>query len=665
GFVAANGRVVTEEKLSLAQNPAGVHLESIVDAPAAMAPQEEAPDNAARLDLFEPLGEPYAPGDNYALVHDNPFHTGINDPLSTFSVDVDTAAYAIVRRQLVQQQAAPVPEAVRIEELINYFGYDYAAPVVEPELLENGVVTQSSLERLAADDNTFAPFATHIEVTDCPWTQGHQLVRIGIKGMEVAQEDRPAAHLTFLLDVSGSMNRENKLPLVKESLKMLLGQLNADDHVSIVVYAGAAGLVLEHASAADVHAIEEALDKLSAGGSTAGGAGIELAYDIAQKHYVDGGVNRVILCTDGDFNVGISDRDALVDLIQDKANPEPGDDGQTRGVYLSAMGFGFGNLNDNMMEPLTNAGNGNYAYIDTADEAHKVMVEQVGGTLVAIAKDVKIQVEFNPSQVLAYRLIGYENRILAAEDFANDTVDAGDIGAGHTVTALYEVVPFPDDGLGDEESLRMVKEQIEALDEALAFSTSVLDNTPLTAEQYDKLVGSIRMMQQQRSVALALESRAKRRLPDIAADGIDMRYRDGRAFVDGLDDMDELLVVNLRYKPVDAPAQQGTSRLIQTPVGLSSVPFEEASEDTRFAAAVAGFGMVLRHSPHRGEADMQWVLDTAGSALGDDAFGYRAGFVSLVEQAAQLVPDDAEKDRNVIAPREGRQPIERRRELGR
>ncbi|MEM9416297.1 MAG: von Willebrand factor type A domain-containing protein [Planctomycetota bacterium] len=615
-----------------------------------------------RLVALQRIEDPYTPGDSYALVHDNPFRTGMMDPLSTFSVDVDTAAYSIVRRQLLQQGYAPVPEAVRIEELVNYFDYSYAAPKVDPGLLDNGVVTQASLERLAADDDTFAPFATHVEVTDCPWTDGHQLVRIGIRGMDVAQQDRPAAHLTFLLDVSGSMSSANKLPLVKESLKMLLGQLNADDHVSIVVYAGAAGLVLEHASAADIPTIEAALDKLSAGGSTAGGAGIELAYDIAQRHYVDGGVNRVILCTDGDFNVGISDRDALVDLIKEKANPEAGEDGETRGVYLSVMGFGFGNLNDNMMEPLTNAGNGNYAYIDTADEAHKVMVEQVGGTLVTIAKDVKIQVEFNPSQVLAYRLIGYENRILAAEDFANDTVDAGDIGAGHTVTALYEVVPFPDDGLGDAESLRMVKEQIEALDEALAFSTSVLENTPLTMEQYDKLVGSIRMMQQQREVAAAMESRAKRRLPEAVTDGIDMRYRNGRDFVDGLDELDELLVVNLRYKPVDAPAEQGTSRLIQTPVGLASVAFNDASEDTRFAAAIAGFGMVLRHSPHRGEADMQWVLDTANSALGDDAHGYRAGFITLVERAAELVPNDEEKNHNAIAPGDGeRVPLHERR----
>ena len=599
--------------------------------------------------------------DTYALVNDNPFHTGLNDPLSTFSVDVDTAAYTLVRRQVQQQRSAPVPGAVRIEELINYFDYRYTAPVVEPEMLDNGVVTQASIQRLAADDDTFAPFATHVEVTGCPWAEGHQLVRIGIKGMEVAQEDRPAAHLTFLLDVSGSMNSDNKLPLVKESLRLLLTQLNPDDHVSIVVYAGAAGLVLENASAGDPAAIEDALSKLAAGGSTAGGAGIELAYNIAQQHYVPGGVNRVILCTDGDFNVGISDRDQLVDLIKQRANPEPDADGNTRGVYLSVLGYGMGNLNDNMMEPLTNAGNGNYAYIDSAEEAQKVMVEQVGGTLVAIAKDVKVQVEFNPANVLAYRLIGYENRILAAEDFANDTVDAGDIGAGHTVTALYEVVPFPDDGLGDEETLRQVKLQLEALDEALAFSVSVLQNTPLTDEQYRKLAGSVRLMQQQRDVAAAVQSRAKRMPAAItAAGGIEMRYRDDAGFIDGLDALDELMVVNLRYKPVDAPAEQGTSRLIQTSVGLQAVPFNDASEDTRFAAAVAGFGMVLRNSPHRGDASMQWVIDTAGSALTHDPHGYRAGFVSLAEQAATLLPADAENDRNVLKPVDGREPIRQR-----
>ncbi len=599
--------------------------------------------------------------DTYALVNDNPFHTGLNDPLSTFSVDVDTAAYTLVRRQVQQQHSAPVPGAVRIEELINYFDYRYTAPVVEPEMLDHGVVTQASIQRLAADDDTFAPFATHVEVADCPWAEGHQLVRIGIKGMEVAQEDRPAAHLTFLLDVSGSMSSDNKLPLVKESMRLLLTQLNPEDHVSIVVYAGAAGLVLENASAGDPAAIEDALNKLSAGGSTAGGAGIELAYKVAQDHYVPGGVNRVILCTDGDFNVGISDRDQLVELIKQKANPEPDADGQPRGVYLSVLGYGMGNLNDQMMEPLTNAGNGHYAYIDSAEEAQKVMVEQVGGTLVAIAKDVKVQVEFNPSRVLAYRLIGYENRILAAEDFANDTVDAGDIGAGHTVTALYEVVPFPDDGLGDEEALRQVKLQLEALDEALAFSTSVLQNTPLTDEQYRKLAGSIRLMQQQRDVAAAVQSRAKRVPPAItAAGGIEMRYRDDAGFIDGLDAVEELMVVNLRYKPVDAPAEQGTSRLIQTTVGLDAVPFSDASEDTRFAAAVAGFGMVLRNSPHRGDASMQWVIDTAGGALTHDPHGYRAGFVSLAEQTQTLLPDDPEKDRNVLEPADGREPIRER-----
>jgi len=588
--------------------------------------------------------------DTYALVNDNPFHTGFNDPLSTFSVDVDTAAYALVRRQVMQQSQAPVPGAVRIEELVNYFDYSYAAPVVEPELLDGGVVTQASLERLAAGDDTCAPFETHVEVADCPWADGHQLVRIGVKGMEVAQEDRAPAHLTFLLDVSGSMSSHNKLPLVVESMKMLLSQLNPDDHVSIVVYAGAAGVVLEHAAAADTAAIEDALNKLSAGGSTAGGEGIQLAYDIADRHFVDGGVNRVILCTDGDFNVGISDRDQLVDLIKQRANPEPDADGNTRGVYLSVLGYGMGNLNDNMMEPLTNAGNGNYAYIDSAAEAHKVMVEQVGGTLVAIAKDVKVQVEFNPARVLAYRLIGYENRILAHEDFENDTVDAGDIGAGHTVTALYEIVPFPDEGLGDDERVMEVKRQIEALDEALAFSTSVLENTPLTDEQYRKLMGSVAMLQQQRAVAAAMQETVKHRPGSAIGEGpagIDLRYRRGAAIVD---DLDELMVVNLRYKPVDAPAEQGTSRLIQTVVAPKALPFAEASEDTRFAAAVAGYGMVLRHSPHRGDADFTWVLDTAGGALGEDANGYRAGFVALVERSAELRPQDAEKQRNVIAP---------------
>lgn len=347
-------------------------------------------------------------GDKYDRLVENPFRAVKDQPLSTFSIDVDTASYANVRRFLLGEGRLPPPDAVRIEELINYFGYDYAGP-------EGDV-----------------PFAAHIEVAGCPWEAGHRLVRIGLKGMEFDREQRPPTNLVFLLDVSGSMNSPDKLPLLKEGMKLLARQLGENDRVAIVVYASAEGLVLPSTSGADRETIVAALDGLQAGGSTAGGAGIELAYRIAQENFIEGGVNRVVLCTDGDFNVGTTSTAALERIVEEKA---------ASGVFLSVLGFGRGNLNDAMMETISNKGNGNYAYIDGVTEARKVLVEQMGGTLITIAKDVKIQVEFNPARVAAYRLIGYENRILAAEDFNDDKKDAGEIGAGHTVTALYEVVP--------------------------------------------------------------------------------------------------------------------------------------------------------------------------------------------------------------------------------
>ena len=352
----------------------------------------------------------YWPGHNtegYDHLTDNPFLGVGHNPLSTFSIDVDTASYANVRRFL-DQGSLPPADAVRIEELINYFNYDYDAPT--------------------GDD----PFATHMEIAGCPWAPDHRLARIGLKGMQISEEDRPPSNLVFLLDVSGSMSSYNKLPLLKEAMKLLTNQLGEKDHIAIVVYAGAAGMVLPSTACDDDQAILEALDRLQAGGSTAGGAGIQLAYETATAHFIEGGINRVILATDGDFNVGTSDRGSLVRMIEDKAKS---------GVFLTVLGFGMGNIKDATLEQLADKGNGNYAYIDSIDEARKVLVEEMGGTLVTIAKDVKIQVEFNPDQVAAYRLIGYENRLLAAEDFNDDTKDAGEIGAGHTVTALYEIVP--------------------------------------------------------------------------------------------------------------------------------------------------------------------------------------------------------------------------------
>jgi len=370
-------------------------------------------DRGERLDRGEERFQPDRSGgqwnrEAYGRLVDNPFirPAGIK-ALSTFSIDVDTASYSNMRRW-INGGSLPPPDAVRIEEMINYFDYSY-----EP----------------ASGDH---PFSVNAEVNACPWKAEHRLVRIGLKGREVEADMRPATNLVFLLDVSGSMNQPNKLPLVKESMKLLVEHLLADDRLSIVVYAGASGLVLPPTYCDEKAAIIAALDRLRAGGSTHGSAGIQLAYETAEESFIKGGVNRVILCTDGDFNVGVSDEGGLVRLIEEK---------RKTGVFLSVLGFGTGNWQDARMEQLSNAGNGNSAYIDSLDEARKVLVEEMTGTLVTIAKDVKIQVEFNPAKVGAYRLIGYANRLLEAEDFNDDAKDAGEIGAGHTVTALYEIVP--------------------------------------------------------------------------------------------------------------------------------------------------------------------------------------------------------------------------------
>lgn len=345
--------------------------------------------------------------EQYEKRRENGFFDAARVPLSTFSIDVDTASWANIRRFL-QSGRLPPKDAVRLEECINYFPYKYEGP---------------------KDDK---PFAVHGEVAACPWTEGRQLVRIGIQGKHISLDNLPPANLVFLLDVSGSMFSENKLPLVKNALSMLTRKLRPQDRVSIVVYAGAAGLVLPATKGSDKEAILSALDRLQAGGSTAGGAGIKLAYKVAQENFVREGNNRVILCTDGDFNIGASSDGEMVRLIEEK---------RATGVYLTILGFGMGNYKDAKIQKMADAGNGNYSYIDSAMEARKVLISQMGGTLLTIAKDVKIQVDFNPAQVGAYRLIGYENRLLRDEDFRDDTKDAGEIGAGHTVTALYELIP--------------------------------------------------------------------------------------------------------------------------------------------------------------------------------------------------------------------------------
>ncbi|ACB00840.1 MULTISPECIES: VWA domain-containing protein [Cyanophyceae] len=344
--------------------------------------------------------------EDYNLIRDNPFQLVRTEPLSTFALDVDSGAYSNVRRFLDDGQLPPA-DAVRLEEMINYFTYDYPAP-----------------------DNQ--PFAINTELSQAPWQPQHQLLRIGIKGQEIENEALPPSNLVFLFDVSGSMNDPDKLPLLKSAFRLLVNELRPEDRVSIVVYAGAAGLVLPSTSGAEKETILAALDNLEAGGSTAGGEGIELAYQEAADNFLDNGNNRIILATDGDFNVGMSSDAELIRLIEQKREQD---------IFLTVLGFGTGNLKDAKMEQLANNGNGNYAYIDNILEAKKVLVTEMGGTLLTLAKDVKIQVEFNPTQVQAYRLLGYENRLLTAQDFNDDTKDAGELGAGHTVTALYEIVP--------------------------------------------------------------------------------------------------------------------------------------------------------------------------------------------------------------------------------
>jgi Ca-activated chloride channel family protein len=345
--------------------------------------------------------------EGYDSVVDNPFMEVTQNPLSTFSIDVDTASYANVRRYL-DRSALPPKDAVRIEELINYFDYDYKGPGRE------------------------GPFAAHFEMTEAPWNSEHRLLRIGIKAREMKGRERPPTNLVFLVDVSGSMADHNKLPLVQDALRLLVDRLTESDHVSIVTYAGSTRVELPSTRGDQKWIIYRAIDQLRSGGSTNGASGIELAYETAQRNFIEGGANRVILATDGDFNVGVTNHGDLARLIEEKA------DG---GVFLSALGFGMGNLKDDTLELLATKGRGNYAYIDTINEARKVLVEQINATLIGVAKDVKIQVEFNPGRVGAYRLIGYEDRILAKEDFNNDAKKAGVIGAGHAVTALYEIVP--------------------------------------------------------------------------------------------------------------------------------------------------------------------------------------------------------------------------------
>jgi Ca-activated chloride channel family protein len=504
--------------------------------------------------------------ESYAHLPENPFLAADRHPLSTFGLDVDTASYANVRRFL-EAGTPPPAGAVRIEELINYFTYAHAPP-------RDG-----------------APFAVSFDLAACPWNPEARLVSIGLRGKDVPTGQRPPSNLVFLIDVSGSMDEPRKLPLVKESLRLLVHELRPDDRIALVVYAGQSGLVLPSTAASARKPILEAIDRLEAGGSTNGGAGIELAYATARQAFIRGGNNRVLLATDGDFNVGTTSESALVSLIQAQAHS---------GVFLTVLGFGAGNLKDSTMEQLADKGNGQYAYIDSVREARKALVEQLSGTLLTIAKDVKLQVEMNPARVGAYRLLGYENRLMPAEDFNDDRKDGGELGAGHTVTALYEILaPGPS--------------------AARALSTGgTVDPLRYAAPAPASTASS--------GDLLTVKVRYK------APDGDDSR--------------------KLEWRLVDARDDRGATGVAgQTTAG------REMSVDLRFATAVAAFGMILRGSVHRGTADLALVERLGREGLGTDAGGYRRQFLELVARARQL--DSAGWSLGGDAPAEGELVISR------
>ena len=619
-------------------------------------------------DLFEPapqtldsdeVGPPYESpsAETYDPVVHNPFLLTLRNPLSTFSIDVDTASYANVRRFL-NEGSLPPASAVRVEELINYFTYDYPEPGQPGDAVaatetggtpvppmegdwdtgdspapqeetgrmpipqEDSETGRIPIPQSMADDR---PFSVTLDVAECPWTPDHLLMRVGLKGREIPELERASANLVFLLDVSGSMNEDNKLPLVKQSLTLLAEQLYADDSVAIVVYAGASGLVLPAVAGDDYDTIVAAMDQLSAGGSTNGGEGIQLAYDIAAQHFIEGGINRVILATDGDFNVGVTDRSELVSLIEERA---------VEGVFLTVLGYGMGDLQDATLEQLADKGNGNYAYIDSLREAKKVLVDQIGGTLNTIAKDVKIQVEFNPAEVAAYRLIGYENRVLAARDFNDDTKDAGEIGAGHTVTALYEIVPAdvippevgPPAALADSAGVDADGNPIEGAPGAFVDGEGDARprNPAIKFSLDDGVVPD--------PIALAAQDLMATVIEDPGVDPL--KYATpatATAAALGLA-TDELATIKLRYKQPDGD----TSRLIEAVAHDEGRTLAEMHEDFQFASAVASFGMILRGSPYANGWTLAAVRELASGAIGTDAEGYRTEFIELVDKAISL-----------------------------
>ncbi|MEE9135626.1 MAG: VWA domain-containing protein [Gammaproteobacteria bacterium] len=474
--------------------------------------------------------------ENYEQFETNPVRLVSEQPVSTFSIDVDTGSYSNMRRILNAGQLPP-QDAVRVEELINYFSYQYPVP-----------------------DASDTPFTVNTEISQTPWNPETLLFRIGLKGFEVAAAERSAANLIFLIDVSGSMRSPDKLPLLKNAFRLLTRQLDERDTIAMVVYAGATGIVLEPTQGDQRAKIMNALDQLSAGGRTNGGAGIRLAYSLAQDAFIEDGINRVVLATDGDFNVGTVNFEALVDLVSER---------RQGGISLTTLGFGTGNYNDHLMEQLADEGNGNYAYIDNLNEARKVLVEELTATLQTIAKDVKIQIEFNPATVAEYRLIGYENRMLRREDFNNDKIDAGEIGAGHTVTALYELSLV--DGKG-------------------------------------RLVDPLRYGAEQQHTAKS----------------------------------NELAFVRLRYKAPNGDR----SRLIERSVKRNDiVTVDKASDDLRFAAAVAAFGQRLRGGDYLNDFDFADIRQLSAGSRSQDPHGYRGEFITLVELADSLSTPDRQASR--------------------
>ncbi len=480
--------------------------------------------------------------EGYSAIHENGFKDVLHAPLSTFSIDVDRASYSNVRRFLNMGQLPP-KDAVRIEEMINYFSYDYP----EPEGKH--------------------PFSVYTEISECPWNEDHQLLHVGLKGKSIGKEQLPASNLVLLIDVSGSMGTPNKLPLLKQAFRMLVSELRPEDRVAMVVYAGAAGLVLESTPGSKKEEILAALERLESGGSTAGGAGLKLAYQVAMENFIEEGNNRIILATDGDFNIGPSSNAEMERLIEEK---------REHGIFITVLGFGMGNYKDDRMEIIADKGNGNYAYIDNIQEARKMFITEFGGTLFTIAKDVKFQIEFNPARVKGYRLVGYENRLLNDEDFNDDKKDAGEMGAGHTVTALYELIPA-----GSEEPLKSID--------------------PLKYQSGDG----------------RRESKTNVK-PDLSA---------------------ELMTVKLRYKRPDG----NTSTMVEIPVKGKVLEADETSDNFRFSAAVAEFGLILRESEYKAEATLGQVIELAKDARGADEEGIRSEFLRLVRLAGTLKDWTAKK----------------------